>query len=488
MQHGLPAPNDVIADKYTVLQPLGRGGMGAVYIVAHRLTGKRLALKCLLPEYLDNADLVERFLREAQAMGRIEHRHVVDVFDVGRDRDLLFIVMELLDGKPLSALLHDEQLTLEETLAILVRAMEGVAAAHVHGIVHRDLKPDNIFICWGASGRLDDPRVLDFGISKLDDGMAASLTRSGVAMGTPCYMSLEQLSGQRDLDGRVDVYAMGVILYEAIAGVPPHTADSVAALAIRVLTTAPTHLAELRPDLPAGLADVVMKAIARDRADRYPNMNTLMDAVRPYVPRGAGLLVPEGQGQPLRTPRSAGAVSTPAAARASAFARTPGPVAAPVFARAPEGALRRAPRAAPTSAGDSPVKWAALGAAGLLLLGGAGWAVLTLRPNVNAPASPAPAPPAATMEAPPAPGEAAQAVLVAPVDAGVVEAATALAPSDAPAPMAQDLTPPVRPEPGPRKKRERRGARTQNEPQPTPAPPSAKTAQGRAGKLGSDDF
>jgi eukaryotic-like serine/threonine-protein kinase len=300
----LPQPTDVIAGKYMVERVLGQGGMGIVYVVTHCVTGKRLALKCLLPEFLHNPDLVERFVREAQATGRIQNRHVVDVFDVGRDGDVLFIVMELLDGKPLTELLRDERLTLEEALAILVRAMEGVAAAHAHGIVHRDLKPDNIFVCLGASGRLDDPRVLDFGISKVDDGAGSSLTRSGVAMGTPYYMALEQLSGARDIDVRVDVYAMGVILYEAIAGVPPHVADSVAALAIRLLTTEPTHLRDLRPDLPAGLADVIMKALARERDQRHPSMQALIDAVRPFVPRGASLLVPEGQGRLLRTPRS----------------------------------------------------------------------------------------------------------------------------------------------------------------------------------------
>src|SRR5688572_10602161 len=108
MEQGLPEPSDVIAGKYTVERALGRGGMGAVYVVSHKLTGKRLALKCLLPEFVHNSDLVERFLREAQATGRIEHRNVVNVFDVGRDGNILYLVMELLDGKPLSDLLHDE--------------------------------------------------------------------------------------------------------------------------------------------------------------------------------------------------------------------------------------------------------------------------------------------------------------------------------------------------------------------------------------------
>ena len=277
----LPQPGDVVAGKYNVERFLGRGGMGAVYEVSHRLTGKRLALKCLLPEHLENADVVERFMREAQAAGRIQHRHVVDVFDVGKDGQLLYIVMEYLEGKPFSELLHDEALTLEETLGILVRAMEGVAAAHKLGTVHRDLKPDNIFVCTGTSGRLDDPRVLDFGISKVDDDAGRALTRSGVAMGTPYYRSLEQMSGQRDLDARVDVYAMGVILYEAISGQPPHVADSVSALAIKMLTTPAIHLGQIRPDLPAGLSDVVMTALAREREQRYPKMQALIDAIRP---------------------------------------------------------------------------------------------------------------------------------------------------------------------------------------------------------------
>jgi tRNA A-37 threonylcarbamoyl transferase component Bud32 len=518
MHHGLPSPNDVIADKYTVLQALGRGGMGAVYIVAHRVTGKRLALKCLLPEFLDNADLVERFVREAQAMGRIEHRHVVDVFDVGRDRDVLYIVMELLDGKPLSDLLHDEQLTLEETLAILVRAMEGVAAAHIHGIVHRDLKPDNIFVCWGASGRLDDPRVLDFGISKLDEGLAASLTRSGVAMGTPCYMSLEQLSGQRDLDQRVDVYAMGVILYEAIAGVPPHMADSVAALAIRVLTTPPTHLAELRPDLPPGLADVVMKAIARDRDNRYPNMHALMDAVRPFVPRGAGLLVPEGQGRPLRTPRSAGAGSTPGFVR-TAPASSPQPAARAANPTPPpaHAAAAGAPPVAGTgTAGKagSPLKWAALGAGSLLLAAGAVWGVLTLRPDLagSATAAPNAAPAADVVPAPPTAPLPATSAPPDPSPGAGGQATNAPEPPAQPAVEARDASepnleahgeplaapagagvaeqpPPARTEPSARRKHDRdRGQKRSQSTQAPEASPSTNTAQGRAGKLRSDYF
>jgi eukaryotic-like serine/threonine-protein kinase len=301
---GLLQPGHVVAEKYVISRLLGRGGMGAVYVVEHRVTGKKLALKCLLPEHLEHPEFVERFLREAQAAGRIEHRNVVDVFDVGREADLIYIVMELLDGKPLSDLLRAGQLSLEETLQILLRAMDGVAAAHAVGIVHRDLKPDNILVCVGQSGRLDDPRVLDFGISKLEDDVSKPLTKSGVMLGTPYYMAFEQINSQRDLDQRVDVYAMGVILYEAMAGRLPYVAESVGALAIRMMSGPPTPLAELRPELPTGLSDVVMRSVARDRNQRYPTMNALMAALRPYAPDSANILTPLGQGTPMGTIRS----------------------------------------------------------------------------------------------------------------------------------------------------------------------------------------
>jgi eukaryotic-like serine/threonine-protein kinase len=282
MLYDLPAPGDVIADRYVVRRKLAQGGMGVVYAVNHKVTGKLLALKCLLPERALDADIVARFVREAKAAGRLQHRHVVDVFDVGRDGPLAYLVMEYLEGRSLAKLLEDGNLSPLAVIAILVRAMEGVAAAHGQGIIHRDLKPDNIFVCVGSTGSLDDPRVLDFGISKFDDG-AAALTSTGAPMGTPYYMCLEQMRGQRDLDVRVDVYAMGVVLYEAIAGRRPYHADSMSALAIALLTTTPPPLDALRADLPAGLSEIVMRAIARDRDDRHPSMRALIEALEPLL-------------------------------------------------------------------------------------------------------------------------------------------------------------------------------------------------------------
>jgi eukaryotic-like serine/threonine-protein kinase len=460
MLHQGLASGIVVAGKYVVERPLGHGGMGAVYVISHAQTGKRMAMKTLLPEFVENADIVSRFLREAQVMGRLHHRHVVDVFDVGRDGDVLFIVMELLEGKPLSDLLADTTLTLEDALTILMRTMEGVAAAHDQGVVHRDLKPDNIFVCVGTSGRLDDPRVLDFGISKLDDPRGEKLTRSGVAMGTPYYMSIEQLNGQRDLDARVDVYAMGVILYEAISGEPPYVADSMSALAIRVLTTEPMHLAKVRPDLPPGLAELVMRAIARNREERPRSMRAFIEALRPFLARSAGLAVPEGQGRLLRTPRSGAELfGQPALLRTT-----------------PEGAR-------PKKAGVA--LWLA---AGLAIALGAAAATVMLRqpPPPATPAVGAPALPAVHQVSQPEPPPV---VEPAKPTAVVVPDASVLAPVESEGKRGR-----------PTKKKgiaERPAIAPRADPEPAPkaAPPAAqspvnarRTAEGRAGKLGSDEF
>jgi len=528
MQSESLATGMVIAGKYVVERTLGRGGMGAVYVASHATTGKRMAMKVLLPEFVHNADLVGRFLREAQVMGRLQHRHVVDVFDVGRDGDILFIVMELLEGKPLSDLLHDATLTLEEALLVLVRAMEGVSAAHDHGVVHRDLKPDNIFVCVGASGRLDDPRVLDFGISKLDDGTAQQLTRSGVAMGTPYYMSIEQLSGQRDLDQRVDVYALGVILYEAISGTPPYVADSVSALAIRVITTQATHLGELRPDLPPGLAEVVMRAIARNRDDRYRSVRALIEALRPFIPRSAGLSVPEGQGRLLRTPRSGGAHRAATATEGGQYAPSALSFQSDVYAVTPRAPTPVATSAAPARA--SSFRTAALIGVGVVVA--AGGAALFMRPETPGselgppvgvlPSSP---PPAALPEPPtqpspqqephasapaPDPANAADAGSAAPRAAGADERSDSRADARKAVDEAERETAGARTRPGSGtggsrdraqgRKRSAAGASEKGTPVPervdtapvsepaTPAATPRKSAEGRAGKLGSDEF
>jgi serine/threonine protein kinase len=519
MDYALPTPGTILAGKYTVERQLGMGGMGAVYVVNHRITGKRLALKCLLPEHARNTDIVERFMREAQTAGRIQHRHVVDVFDVGRVGDLLFIVMEYLEGKPLSDLLQDTALTLGAALAIITRAMEGVSAAHAQNIIHRDLKPENIFVCVGPSGTLDDPRVLDFGISKVDEPLTPSLTKTGAAMGTPYYMSLEQMSGQKDLDARVDVYAMGVILYEAIAGEPPHVADSLSALAIRVLTTAPVHLSTLRPDLPPGLAAVVMKAIARDRDQRYPNIQALIDALKPHVEQTGGLPTAEQRhSQPLRTPRSADLASeqTMQANVNPLVGSVPGLLPAEVASKPAAGG--DAARASLMEAGGSLAEPRAstnhegmtaprrgrsgpfvLGAAVVLLLLVAGYfwraqSAVTAREQVTAPTAgvsdklPSPATPSEP-SATPTPA-AVDSPAAGPAQTPQAGAPTGELPTGAEIPDEPPAENEGHVKQKPRKHRDKSGAAA-NQPtasEPVQAAPSKPKVKGRAGEIAADDF
>jgi serine/threonine-protein kinase len=497
MQDGPLQAGQVVAGKYVIEGELGRGGMGAVYVARHRGTGKAMALKCLLPELLTNAEFVARFLREAQVGGTVHHRNVVDVLDVGRDGDVLYLVMELLEGKPLTALLQDESMTLEQALLIILRAMEGVAAVHAHGIIHRDLKPDNIFVTYGTDGRLDHPKVLDFGISKLDGAGQGSLTQSGMALGTPYYMCVEQLSGRRDLDQRVDVYAIGVILYEAIAGVLPYWADSISALAIKLLTEQPVHLQQVRPDLPAGLAGVIMRAMSLERERRHPTLQALIEELRPFVPQASRVMLPEGSGRPLRTPRADSAPADeretvslpliPARAGQQTPARTAGVGEA-------AGSVPIAPR------GRRPAIPLLAAAAGALLLAGAALLLQQRSQVSDAPAADlaraptqtpsAPLPAAEALDPSPAPR-----VVQAALDAGSLSAAAPLASVPLLRDAGADPNPRARAAQRPKVRPAATPVSSQSaSPVPAAASQSAKPepqdvpAQGRAGARGKGDI
>jgi serine/threonine protein kinase len=281
----LPA-GTVLADKYRLIRRLGIGGMGSVYEARHEVTQKRVAIKCLHAALAQQPEHVRRVLREAQAAARIRHPNVVDVYDVGRHGDSVFLVMELLEGETLGRLMQRRRLSATEFIALLLPAMRGVAMAHAQGVIHRDIKPENIFLARIADALVPVPKVVDFGVSKL--GAAAgtadlTLTESGVALGTPRYMSIEQLRGERDLDGRCDVYAFGAILYQGITHQLPFQADSFGELAIRVATEVPAPPTELVADLPAGLDGVLLKALARRREDRFSSLDAFIGALEPFA-------------------------------------------------------------------------------------------------------------------------------------------------------------------------------------------------------------
>ncbi|MES1209254.1 MAG: serine/threonine-protein kinase, partial [Pseudomonadota bacterium] len=244
-----PKPGDVIADRYLIERCIGRGGMAEVFAGVNQRTNKRVALKWIRPALAHTPEALARFAREALAAGRIHHPNVVTVFDVVEHQNATWLVMELLEGEPLSEILRRRKfLPISEAAALLIPAMRGVAAAHARGVVHRDIKPENIFICRGSDNHKGEAKVLDFGVSKLSDPNSedTTITSAGNLVGTPIYMAPELVRGARDVDQRADVYALGVVLYETLAGRPPYQGEVYSALAIAIATTDPPRLRDLR--------------------------------------------------------------------------------------------------------------------------------------------------------------------------------------------------------------------------------------------------
>ena len=275
----------IIAGKLRVVRQLGAGGMGAVYEVEHEFTKHRRALKMLHAEMLEHPMVVARFIREASAAGHIGNPHIVETFDAGKlEGGEPYIVMEMLQGETLSDRLEKvRRLALPELVDLIRQACDGVQAAHDAGIVHRDLKPENIFLI-ERDGRTF-VKLLDFGVSKFDPtltGGAEGTTKEGSALGTPYYMSPEQVDGDKDLDARTDVYALGVILYECAGGERPFMADALPKLAVLIHEGKPAPLSERRPELPIGFVEVVHKAMARDRNLRFPTPRELGAALEPF--------------------------------------------------------------------------------------------------------------------------------------------------------------------------------------------------------------
>jgi serine/threonine protein kinase len=283
---------DILAGKYRVEQVLGQGGMGVVVAATHTVLQNRVALKFLLPSVAKHQQTTTRFLREAQSAVKIKSPHVARVIDVGQmeDSGSPYMVMEYLEGKDLGAILETEgALDVERTCLLVLQTCEALAAAHAAGIVHRDIKPSNLFITPGPDGQ-PMVKVLDFGISKnvLDMGIS-KLTQTQTSMGSPLYMSPEQMRSARDVDARTDIWSLGVVLFEALTGQTPFLADTMPQLVALVLEEKPPKVDSFRSGLPPELVEAVARCLQKDRTLRYPHVGMLADALAPYVPHGGAL-------------------------------------------------------------------------------------------------------------------------------------------------------------------------------------------------------
>jgi serine/threonine protein kinase len=282
------APGTVVGGEYELQRLLGRGGMGVVWAARHVRGGTSYALKFLhvAPGGPDDVEAVKRFLREARAAASVRHPHVVFTREVLELESGPVIVMELLAGESLRERLATRRLSLEQTARILLPVASAVGAAHQQGIVHRDLKPDNIFLSRDPGGAAV-VKVLDFGIAKLTraDPRASrsGLTGSGAVLGTPHYMSPEQVFGERDIDQRADIWALGVILYECIAGAVPTRAANVGQIFKLIVEGGIKPLAEVAPDTPPDVAVLVDRMLSRAREERPFDLKEVARILRRYT-------------------------------------------------------------------------------------------------------------------------------------------------------------------------------------------------------------
>jgi serine/threonine protein kinase len=322
---------DVLAGKYRIDKVLGAGGMGVVVAAHHIHLDDRVAIKFLLPEALANRDMVARFAREAQAAVKIKSEHVARVTDVGTlENGAPYMVMEYLDGSDLSAwLLERGALPIEQAVEFVLQACEAIAEAHSLGIVHRDLKPANLFVIRRPDGGLS-VKVLDFGISKRTglSGSAGSMTRTAAIMGSPLYMSPEQMQSSKDTDTRSDIWALGIILYELLTGDAPFTADTMPELVLKIVSAPPPLLRAVKPDAPVGLERVILRCLERDRATRYRDVAELAAALVEYAPKRARVSLERISGILKSTGQTTGAPSVPPASEPASEPVPRGTVAA----------------------------------------------------------------------------------------------------------------------------------------------------------------
>jgi eukaryotic-like serine/threonine-protein kinase len=267
----------ILSSNYELGEELGRGGMGVVYRAKDRRLKRTVAIKILPPELAFRSEIKSRFLREAETSAQLNHPNIVPIYTVDEAEGLVFFVMAFIDGDNLAKRLHDRGvLPLEETRRIVREVADALAYAHERRVVHRDIKPDNILLD-ATSGRT---MVTDFGIARaISEGGDARLTATGMAIGTPAYMSPEQAAGDREIDGRSDLYALGIVAYQMLAGEPPFMAGSTPAMLVKHISERPTPIEQRRTDCPVDLARAVMLLLEKEPANRFPSAAALVAAL-----------------------------------------------------------------------------------------------------------------------------------------------------------------------------------------------------------------
>jgi serine/threonine-protein kinase len=267
---------------YRITAKLGEGGMGVVFLAEHPVIGRRAALKAIHPEFASNAEVVGRFVNEARAISQIGHDHIVEVTDFGRGpQGDFYFIMEYLQGESLADVIAREApLAPERALSIAAQVADALGASHAHGVIHRDLKPENVFLTTRGHRR-DFVKVVDFGIAELvsDAGARARRAAGGPVAGTPYYMSPEQCQGLPELDGRADVYALGVMLFEMLTGKLPFGGDTVNEILRKHVSMPPPSARSIVRGLPEGVDAVLQRALAKDPAYRFATMEDLRAAL-----------------------------------------------------------------------------------------------------------------------------------------------------------------------------------------------------------------
>jgi serine/threonine protein kinase len=379
----IPGVGEVVAEKYQIDRMLAEGGMGVVYEATHLQLDEKVAIKFLRSDFTGSmsTELAGRFIREARASAKIRSEHVTRVYDVGTlPSGAPFIVMEKLNGDDLEQLVEKNGvLPIAKAIDYVLEACEALAEAHAIGIVHRDLKPANLFLTHRADGS-SCVKVLDFGISKFKDsgtsGAAMSVTKTHAVMGSPRYMSPEQMRSTKDVDARADIWAIGIVLYELFAGTVPFDGESMPQICASILQDEPKPLRVLRPEITAELDAIVTRCLAKKAADRYQNIVPLAQELAAF---GTTAAVASADRVTRVLEASANYVNADTAPRAFTISNSP---SGPVPSIIPSMRLSTKPLAAsgiataiawtepaPPPKNRRPMLYAAFGAAALLTFG-----------------------------------------------------------------------------------------------------------------------